>query len=161
MYSAGIIPCIQNHILVGKETSNGLWSGFAGKSEISDISPLETAFREFDEETCGVFGPYVISCLRENTQRYLISYIKTVTPKGHIFHMYLFDFTSFVYSMRLIQEEFLIRRQREINTHCLEKNEITWIHIFNINKLIYRRPFWKDIRKIKQLVFNYFPHTIE
>lgn len=161
MYSAGIVPCVPEYILVGKETNSGFWSGFAGKCEPYDKCPLETAFREFEEETCGVFGSYVISCLRKNTQRYLINHIQSVTPKGHIFHMYLFDFTSFVYSIRMTREEFHIRRQRETNECYLEKNDITWIHLSEFNDRVYRQPFWKDLRKIKPLVLNYFLRTIE
>jgi 8-oxo-dGTP pyrophosphatase MutT (NUDIX family) len=150
MYSAGIVPCVRGgFVLIGRETQSQLWSGFAGKSEPGvDATPLDTALREFDEETCSVFGPKVLSTIRENPMRYLIEHIQTCTPRGFVFHLYLFDFTSFVYALPTTEARFDALRSRESNAHRLEKDRVEWIDFMSENhsRRRYRAPFFNDIR---------------
>lgn len=154
MYSAGIVPCVrgptgQGLVLIGRETQSQLWSGFAGKSEPGvDATPLDTALREFDEETCGVFGPEVLSTLRENPERYLIEHIQTCTPRGFVFHLYLFDFTHFVYALPTTEARFDALRLRETNAHRLEKDRVEWVDLLSVNqsRRRYRPPFFNDLR---------------
>jgi hypothetical protein len=68
LYAAGIIPFVKINstvfYLLGKEKSNGKWSGFVGNSKEEDLSIPITAIREFNEETCGVFSEYLITINR-------------------------------------------------------------------------------------------------
>lgn len=154
MYSAGIVPCVRGSagdgfVLIGRETQSQLWSGFAGKSEPGvDVTPLDTALREFDEETCSVFGPKVLSTIREHPERYLIEHIRTCTPRGFVFHLYLFDFTTFVYALPTIEARFDALRSRESNAHRLEKDRVEWIDFMSENRFRrrYRAPFFNDLR---------------
>ena len=60
-FAAGIVlyKNIPNGVsfLLGKETSNKKWSGFVGGSEDYE-TPIETALREFNEETALTFIDY-------------------------------------------------------------------------------------------------------
>ncbi len=60
--SAGILPYYYNkkgvaYFLIGKEP-NGVWADFGGGAEQNDQDVLETAAREFSEETRYVYGKY-------------------------------------------------------------------------------------------------------
>jgi 8-oxo-dGTP pyrophosphatase MutT (NUDIX family) len=61
-FAAGIIPYKivngKKYFLLGLERSNNKWSGFVGGSERGEI-PIETAIREFHEETRNVFNNYL------------------------------------------------------------------------------------------------------
>ena len=157
MYSAGIVPCVlgpAGHgllVLMGRETQSQLWSGFAGKSEPGvDATPLDTALREFDEETCSVFGLEVLTAIREHPERYLIEHIQTYTPRGFVFHLYVFDFTSFVYALPTTEARFDALRMREYNAHRLEKDRVEWVDVLSDNRSHrrYRAPFFNDLRHL-------------
>jgi 8-oxo-dGTP pyrophosphatase MutT (NUDIX family) len=69
-YAAGIVPYIlvdRIYFLLGLEKSNNLWSGFVGGSE-PDETVIDTAIREFHEETALVFKDYPLKHLLETTQ---------------------------------------------------------------------------------------------
>lgn len=155
MYSAGIVPCVRGPaghglVLIGRETQSQLWSGFAGKSEPGvDATPLDTALREFDEETCSVFGSDVLTTIREHPERHLIEHVQTCTPRGFVFHLYLFDFTSFVYALPTIEARFDALRSRETNAHRREKDRVEWVDFVSNPQRVdrrYRPPFFKDLR---------------
>ena len=61
-YAAGIIPVYrmenQIYFLLGHERSNNKWSGFVGGSEQNE-SVIQTALREFNEETSLVFKDHI------------------------------------------------------------------------------------------------------
>ena len=61
-YAAGIVPYrVQGdeiYFLLGLEKSNGKWSGFVGNSEKYE-SIIQTAVREFNEETSLIFQDYL------------------------------------------------------------------------------------------------------
>jgi hypothetical protein len=71
--SASIVPiCLLNgkrYILLGRESTGYIekqhnWDTFGGGREAIDKTPKDTAIREFDEETMGIFGS--IEFIREN-----------------------------------------------------------------------------------------------
>ena len=57
-YAAGILPYTlvngKVYFLLGKDIRDGAWSDFGGKSEPDDVHVVDTACREFFEETCGI-----------------------------------------------------------------------------------------------------------
>ena len=61
--AGGIIPFIKENnnlcFLLGKEVSCNKWSGFVGGSSEVDHDIYDTAVREFNEETCGIFKNYI------------------------------------------------------------------------------------------------------
>jgi len=62
-YAAGIVPYIaidRIYILLGLEKSNNKWSGFVGGSEQGE-TVVDTALREFNEETAMVFNDFFIA----------------------------------------------------------------------------------------------------
>ena len=104
--------------------------------------------REFDEETCSVFGLEVLTAIREHPERYLIEHIQTYTPRGFVFHLYVFDFTSFVYALPTTEARFDALRMRESNAHRLEKDRVEWVDVLSDNRSHrrYRAPFFNDLR---------------
>jgi hypothetical protein len=63
--AAGIVPYVKINetvfYLLGKEKSNGKWSGFIGNYKLDDLSIYNTAIREFNEETCCIYKDYLVS----------------------------------------------------------------------------------------------------
>jgi len=63
--AAGIVPYVKINetvfYLLGKEKSNGKWSGFIGNCKPDDLSIYNTAIREFNEETCCIYKDYLVS----------------------------------------------------------------------------------------------------
>jgi len=59
IWAGGIVPygIINNkiHFLLGREKYNKKWCGFIGKYEQSDLHIINTAIREFNEETAKLF----------------------------------------------------------------------------------------------------------
>jgi ADP-ribose pyrophosphatase YjhB (NUDIX family) len=59
--AGGIVPYVKNttnnevSFLFGREKSNKKWSGFVGGFEDSDVTIVNTAIREFNEETSRLF----------------------------------------------------------------------------------------------------------
>ena len=83
MYSAGILPVYNFQVLLGKEKRG--WSGFSGKYESEkDVTVMDTAIREFTEETAGL--------LEKSRVQWLIKeapLLKSCTPKD----------TSFIFTL--------------------------------------------------------------
>jgi hypothetical protein len=73
-WNSASITAVCNHkgkrfILVGRESAGhdqkgNNWDTFGGGREVADKSPKDTAIREFDEETMGVFGS--VEFIRKN-----------------------------------------------------------------------------------------------
>ena len=134
-------------MLVGRETNSRMWSGFGGKAEPGDATPLDTALREMDEETCGLFDPQVLSQIRTHPERFMIEHIQTTTPRGFVFHMFVIDFTPFIYMLETTEARFDALRERETDTHRQEKDRVQWVNVLTKPfDRFYRPPFMKDLR---------------
>ena len=81
-FAAGIIPFVKyknkNFFLLGLEKSNNKWSGFVGNCENNE-TPLNTAVREFNEETAMLFLNYDIHSIIKN-KNYIIERSSTNKP---------------------------------------------------------------------------------
>ena len=126
-FAAGIIPY---HVtpqgvsfLLGLEKSNNKWSGFVGGSEPYE-SLVQTAIREFNEETCLIFKDnleyFYNECL--NTQ-----VIQETTPSGK--RVYLW-FIEIPYTINL--EQFSINQRLIEDPHFKEKSKLRWVSIQEI-----------------------------
>lgn len=157
MKSAGILPVIRGHVLLGRESFAKHWSGFGGRCDDSETM-LQTALREFDEESCGIFD-------KEKTKQFvnnnLINRMVSTTPKGDLFHMYVIDVDDYVrnnpkyYTMN-IQDTFTSLRNKETVECRKEKDYVKWIpwkHVFKYNC---RRSFINDYRNVLPIIENYY-----
>lgn len=90
-YAAGIMPYAvykgKVYILLGKDCRENLWSDFGGKAEPNDVDPLDTACREFYEETLGsVCDTHTMRSRLTVPDNYTL--IESTTAKGNKYMMY-------------------------------------------------------------------------
>ena len=156
MSSSGILPIFINStldvkILLGKEY-NG-WSSFSGKSE-HDESAVQTALREFNEETSYVFKDYLDqNYINNNT----IDVLFTKTPSMKIFTLYIVDFSKI--PSDILQEctlNFICSRNTCVKMCEKEKTAIEWFDINDIKHLHLRHCFHKDFKRIHKSINNSF-----
>jgi len=149
-HSAGIIPIIfkENHdikILLGKERQG--WSSFSGGSELNE-DYIETAIREFNEETCYIYKFIDKKYVEDN----VIDIVKSTTPSGKQFHLYLIDFTN--ENVEEITKEFETNRKKMNNIYEKEKYDIGWFDLERILKLKLRNCFYKDFKTIFRIIIK-------
>lgn len=87
-YSAGVLPyTIQSgsvFFLLGKDARDGLLSDYGGKCEAEDKGiPLNTAIREFNEESLGMFGPIEGITAMMSRTKYLTMYSRTLSGNAY------------------------------------------------------------------------------
>lgn len=134
-YSAGILPYTfdQNgkcFFLLGKDTEND-WSDFGGRSEFKDYNePLNTASREFFEETLGAVLTVSECIAKINNGVKIIS----KTLNGSPYYMYLMYIDYSNYADCFNKTAYFLRYQfdkQEMNK-LIEKNSIRWVSIDTI-----------------------------
>tara|TARA_B100000787_G_scaffold91472_1_gene67587 strand:- start:3737 stop:4186 length:450 start_codon:yes stop_codon:yes gene_type:complete len=139
-HSAGILPLYQDHILLGKESRG--WSAFGGKSEEGE-TPHETAIREFTEETAGIFGGVQLDMTTS-------SLVKTVTPKGNPFFLYLIELPCISEVNSIFQEKRKVTKNRREK----EKKEIKWVEISKVKNLRLSTAFAADWDAVRGVIKN-------
>jgi len=126
-FAAGIVPYIiiekTYYFLLGLERSNHLWSGFVGGSEKKETIE-QTALREFNEETGGIFEDYL---------PYVEKELKNISPNmdisgtGKNVYIYFLEFPD------EIQEH--IKNFKFIDESCYhEKSILRWFTLDEIKK---------------------------
>lgn len=122
----------QKRFLLGRDSKYKCWSDFGGKYEYADSSPIETAAREFYEETAGIImSKYHIASMIEKLNTKIL---KCSSYKNRSYVMFLVDVTEFIpTSPHFIQIKQRFQRFAALitairNEECLyrfkEKNEI-------------------------------------
>jgi len=135
-YSAGILPYTFDqsgkcYFLLGKDNDND-WSDFGGRSEFKDkADPLNTATREFYEETLGaVIG------ISECIQKLSTNPVKIVskTLNGSPYYMYLMYIEFYNYLDTFNKTSSFLRHQfdRHEVEKIIEKNTIRWVSMDTI-----------------------------
>jgi 8-oxo-dGTP pyrophosphatase MutT (NUDIX family) len=145
-FAAGIIPYIflngEYYFLLGLERSNNKWSGFVGGSEIGEL-PINTALREFNEETAMIFEKNTFIKKKLTTTTPVIE--RSLTGKTvYLWFLefpqeFLFKLTQFHYNQSIIND-----------SHFKEKSDIRWfsLHQLKSAKILYR---------LKKTIQFYFP----
>ena len=155
-YSAGILPYTFDQtgkcfFLLGKD-HEGDWSDFGGRCEFKDHSePLNTATREFYEETLGA----VIS-IQECMDKININPIKILskTLNGSPYHMYMMyiDYTNYSDTFNKTSN-FLKYQFDKQNTKFIEKNLIRWVSMDTILNCIENGPV-NNLLSLRGVFFN-------
>ena len=125
-FAAGIIPY---HVtpqgvsfLLGLEKSNNKWSGFVGGSEPYE-SVIQTAIREFNEETCLIFKDnldfFYNECLKTRV-------IQETTPSGKRVYLWFIEVPF------LNLEQFSINQSIVEDPHFKEKSKLRWFTLQEI-----------------------------
>lgn len=128
---AGIIPYIKKngniYLLLGLESKNKKWSGFVGHQEFSDDSIIDSAIREFNEETATMFksiltniklsmNPTNLFYLPKNNNRIFLWFVEF--PKEYMEYDYK---TAFISNRNILKENIY-----------KEKIDIEWILLEDI-----------------------------
>ena len=130
-YAAGVVPYIvidRIYILLGLEKSNNKWSGFVGGSEQGE-SVVDTALREFNEETAMVFNDHLIplKAMLLKTQPVVES-----TSTGKDAFIYFIKFPPNICDN--IIPQFLKNKSDLPEDHYHEKSMLRWFSLDEINK---------------------------
>jgi hypothetical protein len=140
--AAGIIPYIKSpsgynklYFLLGYEKNN--WSGFVGGYESTDGNIVNTAIREFNEETAGIFKnnlEQIKNQILSNTNSFCI----TTFTKNRTVYLYFVQMNEDVLRLPL-EEMFLLNKNNSTNPHFKEKNNIKWFNLKELykNKILY------------------------
>jgi hypothetical protein len=132
--AAGIIIYIKNpktnqlQFLLGFERNK--WSGFVGGYEPKDKNIINTAIREFNEETAMVFKNH-LKYINDKIQSNDCILINDTTPSGRLVYLW---FVQMDYSIfyKNIPEQFIINRSTQTDKHFKEKSMLKW---FTINQI--------------------------
>lgn len=131
-YSAGILPFAfhenKTYFLVGKDGQDGTWSDFGGKYESKDRSYLDTAQREFYEETCGCVMDMRALRLRMSLSSN-IHVLRSSTQSKHLYLMYIVEIpfdaclrTSFKRTLNFL-------RFSKASRNFMEKSDVQWVTV--------------------------------
>ena len=162
-YSAGILPYTfdQNgklHFLLGKD-NDGDWSDFGGRCEFKDHNePLNTASREFYEETLGAVIN-IQECLPlMNTNQKIIS--KTLNGSPYYMYLIYIDFINYSDSFNKISNFLKFQFDVRQISRIVEKVAIRWVSMDTLLNCIenyvsnspipLRGVFYKTISEFKE-----------
>ena len=151
IYAGGIVPYVKNGnepiFLLGQEKYNKKWCGFIGKYEPSDGNIVNTALREFNEETAKVFENYL-----DFIHTKIITGDCTLLVDNNNGKLIYIWFIKFPMEMTTnIENIFLNNVSLMTDTHYQEKSSIKWFSLQEIkiskNEILYKLK--KTIMKIK------------
>jgi len=152
MYAAGVLPYTfyQNtlYFLVGKDIRDNSWSDFGGKAEAEDKDTLDTAMREFYEETCGVVMDLKALKARfaGRSNRVMVS----ATQNGHPYYMYALQ-VPFTPHLRSTYRKLLaFMRYRKLYKKNIEKTDMQWVCLDDLlirDRLTLRSVFASTVRR--------------
>lgn len=129
--AAGIIPYIilptGPIFLLGLEKSNHKWSGFVGGYEKKDKNIMETAVREFNEETALIFED-LIPWIHKKIQT--LNPVIETTQTNRVVYLWFIEFPVSVLQ-RNIQILFL-ENKKNLDKYYNEKNILKWFTLKQI-----------------------------
>ena len=133
--AAGIIPYtkINNELkfLLGYENQRKNWSGFVGGYEPDDKFIVNTAIREFNEETSMICGSNLVYVRNQINKKSL--FIKTSTRCRNVY-IWFVEFPSHVFDN--IEDIFRMSRLNMVDNHYKEKSKIKLMGLDEINQSI-------------------------
>ena len=125
--AAGIIPySVSNKevsFLLGFEKYNSKWSGFVGGHEASDQTIVNTAIREFNEETTTIFQEY-LPYIRESISTGKAILVKDLSPTNRTVYLYFVNFPK-ITNLHL---KYIPRKEYQ------EKSSLRWFTLSEIKK---------------------------
>jgi len=137
MFSAGILPYDGDYIFVGLQAEG--WTTFSGKSKIAE-TPVNTAIREFCEETAGLFSVLDVKEVISDVKPIVMS-----TPRGYCFYLYCVNIKRDTEHA----SRFETLRNSQTRPESLEMREVEWIKIDELEHKRLRNAFRSDYLKIR------------
>jgi len=131
IWAGGIITYNENlEFLLGQERYNKKWSGFVGKFEPSDRNIINTAIREFNEETAKIFEEH----LELIHTKIVTGDCKLVVDNNNDKLIYIW-FIKFPSEILIdIENKFLKNLKDMKDIHFQEKISLKWFTIQDIRK---------------------------
>lgn len=129
-YAAGILPVTwhggQALFLIGRDIRDALWSDFGGKVERCDRSdPLNTAVREFYEETYGCVAD--ARALRQRLYAGNCLLLRSRTQNGHPYYMFVVE-VPYTPTLRSEFHKALgFLRHKNLQKAFVEKTDVQWV----------------------------------
>jgi hypothetical protein len=143
--SAGILPISRNEhgdvvFLLGKDSRDGVFSDFGGKSEAVDNGdPVNTATREFYEETLGCLcnSPHSI---RERVKKMSVM-VNGTTKKGNVYSMFIIE-VPYIPDLPIRFKKIVnFLKYKNIGSAYIEKSELVWVSLDEMFKIPKRQVF--------------------
>jgi hypothetical protein len=131
------------YFLLGYEKNS--WSGFVGGYESTDGNIVNTAIREFNEETAGIFKNN-LSEIKNQIISNQNSFCITTFTKNRTVYLYFVQMSSYLLNQPL-EQMFLSNKNKCTDEHYKEKNIIKWFNLNDLhkNKILY---------SLKKEIFN-------
>ena len=130
--ASGIIPYVKYnneiYFLLGYE--NKKWSGFVGGFEESDKTIENTAIREFNEETAGIFTNQLVFIYENMLKNGILFKTKT---KNRDVYIWFVEIRSENYKYYNVSERFQISKLNTTDKHFKEKEKIKWFNSKEVN----------------------------
>lgn len=150
-YAAGILPVTWHRgellFLVGQDLRDRSWSDFGGKCERVDRGDaLNTACREFYEETCGCVVDHRALRARLNSSTCLA--LRGRTQNGHPYWMFVAEVPYQPHLRGAYRKVLAFLRHRNLCKACVEKTDVQWVT-------------WKQLRGASLVKRSVFAATLE
>ena len=147
-FASGIIPYItiehKKYFLLGLEKSNNYWSGFVGGSETGETC-VETAVREFHEETATIFEDYT-PFIEEQLKRAEPEI--DISPSAKYVYLYFIEFP--VDCQEYIS--LFMDKKKDFTDACFhEKSILKW---FSIEEIRRSKRVFNRLKQILLFKFN-------
>ena len=145
LYASGILPvsrlpCGKVVFLIGKDVRDGTWSDFGGKVERGDRGcPLNTAAREFYEETLGCVAS--MWGLRQRMVPGNCIALKSVTQNGHPYWMYLVEVPYLPHVRAAFAKMVGFLGYKRLDAQLVEKTDVTWVDFDGLLRVQKRHVF--------------------
>lgn len=154
-YAAGILPFARYRgftvFLVGKDAQDGMWSDFGGKYETKDKNELDTAQREFQEETCGcVMTRKVLRNRMLHAHNYTL--LESTTQARHPYYMYLMEIPFDPSIRKLFERVVDFLRFSKLPKSMVEKVDMQWVTLQQLKTLKLRPVFQATLERHHQLL---------
>ena len=129
-YAAGILPITwhdgQVLFLLGQDVRDRSWSDFGGKCERVDKNdPLNTACREFYEETYGCVVDY--RGLRHRLCASNCLALRSKTQNNHPYWMFVVEVPYQPYLRNVFHKALAFLRHKNLCKMYVEKNDVQWV----------------------------------
>lgn len=143
-YAAGILPYAKYKettvFLVGKDAQDGLWSDFGGKYEVKDRNEIDTAQREFQEESCGsVMDIKTLRMRMSVTSNYHL--LQSTTQAKHPYYMYLLEVPFDPHVRANFKRTVSFLRFSKLPKAMVEKVDLQWVTLPQLMALNLRSVF--------------------
>lgn len=146
-YAAGILPYTyfngNVYLLLGKDVRDNYWSDFGGKSEIQDgEKPMNTAIREFYEETCGIImDPKSLKIKMNNVQSVTFSN----TQNNKVYYMYAIEIPYNSVYRGVFRRMIMYLKHIKMFQRTIEKTDIKWVNATDVySNCINTRPVFRN-----------------